>query len=453
MARTITPRRQTFVITALLAVHTALLAYSGWVHAPVMDELAHVAAGVSHWEFGRIGVYTVNPPLVRMIAALPVLAAGARTDWSSYFEGVGARAEFSVGDDFVRANGRRSFLLFTLARWAAIPLSLVGAWVCYLWSRELYGGTAGLAALALWCFSPNILAYAAIITPDLGAAALGVAANYLFWKWLRRPTWSRALAAGMVLGLAELTKMTWLVLFALWPVVACVWSWRVWSAGFRGVARRMFRTQTDAGPRQSPRMNPPRSVGPTGAAQMATIIVLAIYVINLGYGFEGTGRRLRDFAFVSRLFTGANAGVARATGIGNRFANSWLGAVPVPLPANYVAAIDLQRRDFERGRPSYLRGQWRPRGWWYYYLYALAIKVPLGTWALLLLAIVARVRYRGDPASGATSWPCSPLWRRCCCSSVRRPGSAVTCVMCCRSPLTRSSGPVGFFAIRDGARS
>jgi len=27
-------------------------------------------------------------------------------------------------------------------------------------------------------------------------------------------------------------------------------------------------------------------------------------------------------------------------------------------------------------------------GWWYYYLYALAIKVPLGTWILILLALV-----------------------------------------------------------------
>jgi hypothetical protein len=58
--------------------------------------------------------------------------------------------------------------------------------------------------------------------------------------------------------------------------------------------------------------------------------------------------------------------------------------------------IDLQRADFEGNMYSYLRGEWRVGGWWYYYLYALGIKVPLGTWALVLLAIgvgVARLGY------------------------------------------------------------
>ena len=35
----------------------------------------------------------------------------------------------------------------------------------------------------------------------------------------------------------------------------------------------------------------------------------------------------------------------------------------------------------------YLHGQWALHGWWYYYLYALAIKLPLGTWCLILLAV------------------------------------------------------------------
>lgn len=44
-------------------------------HGAVMDEVAHLAAGVSNWDPGS----WVNPPLVRMAAALPALAAGADT--------------------------------------------------------------------------------------------------------------------------------------------------------------------------------------------------------------------------------------------------------------------------------------------------------------------------------------------------------------------------------------
>jgi hypothetical protein len=33
-----------------------------------------------------------------------------------------------------------------------------------------------------------------------------------------------------------------------------------------------------------------------------------------------------------------------------------------------------------------LRGEWRKGGWWYYYLYAIAVKVPLGVWVVGVLA-------------------------------------------------------------------
>ena len=71
---------------------------------------------------------------------------------------------------------------------------------------------------------------------------------------------------------------------------------------------------------------------------------------------------------------------------GNRFTNSNLGELPVPLPTDYLRGIDVQWQDFEQGWHSYLRGEWRNHGWWYYYLYALAVKVPLGSWVLVVCA-------------------------------------------------------------------
>jgi hypothetical protein len=68
-----------------------------------------------------------------------------------------------------------------------------------------------------------------------------------------------------------------------------------------------------------------------------------------------------------------------------------LASLPIPLPRYYVMGLDVQQRDFEHfSTPSYLRGEFRDHGWWYYYLYAIAIKVPLGTWILFLALAVAR---------------------------------------------------------------
>jgi hypothetical protein len=116
------------------------------------------------------------------------------------------------------------------------------------------------------------------------------------------------------------------------------------------------------------------------------MLFLAIYVLNLGYGFEKPFRPLRDFQFIS-ISLAANNSVAEGGSGGNRFRESIFGAIPVPLPANYLLGIDEQVSDFERGKWSYLNGVWKPRGWWYFYLYGFLLKEPIGCWVLLILAL------------------------------------------------------------------
>lgn len=365
-------------LTIILTIHIALLAYSGCVHSPTLNEPAHLVAGLSHWKFGRFELYRVNPPLVRMVAAAPVTILGYEEDWSGFYEGRGARPVFGMGADFIAANGPRACLLLTAARWACIPFSLLGAIVCYLWARDLYGRSAGVLACALWCFEPNILGHASLITPDAHAAALGMAACYTFWKWLRNPTWGQTILTGVVLGLAELAKTTLILLYPVWPLLWLFYRLRERQAmNFRRWGREGY--------------------------MLAVRMVIGIYVLNLGYGFEGSFSRLGDLDFVSELFAGeqsdtvpihdsAHTGEPR-----NRFAGGIFEEVPIPFPRNYILGIDIQQRDFEHyGRPSYLRGQWQKQGWWYYYLYAAMVKMPLGLFGLGLCSLLARALSRQE---------------------------------------------------------
>jgi hypothetical protein len=189
----------------MLLIHGGLLAWASSRNSPVIDEVGHLPAGVSHWCFGRFDLYRVNPPLVRSWAALPVLASDCVFDWTRCDDSPTARPEFAIGRDVIARNGERVLGYFTLARWMCIPFSLLGGYVCYLWSSELYGRKSGVLAAVLWCFSPNILAHAALITPDAGAAAFGVAAGYAFWRWLRRPSLRATLIAGGALGLKQVS--------------------------------------------------------------------------------------------------------------------------------------------------------------------------------------------------------------------------------------------------------
>ncbi|MDX1968249.1 MAG: hypothetical protein SFV23_13820, partial [Planctomycetaceae bacterium] len=174
----VSPRGSAITVVLLLATQAGLLAYSATRHSPTFLEPAFLASGVSHWQFGRFELYRVNPPLVRMVAALPVLAVGCETDWSRFYDGPGSRAEFPIGEDFIKANGPRSIPLFFYARWACIPFALIGGYFAYRWSKDLYGPAAGLFSLWLWTFEPNLLAHAELITPDSACTSFGIAAGY-----------------------------------------------------------------------------------------------------------------------------------------------------------------------------------------------------------------------------------------------------------------------------------
>lgn len=355
------PSKLAITIAAVLAVHGALLAYTATRYSPTFDEAAYLPAGLSHWEFRRFDLYRASPHLVRLVAALPVLASGPKTDWARFSPGVGRMPEYAVGQDFIRANGADSFRHYTLARWACIPFSLLGASVCFLWARDLYGVSAGVFATVLWCFDPNILGHAALITPDIATASLSGLGFYLLWKWLRQPAWSRAATAGAVLGLLLLTRSNAILLFGFWPL-----AWTIWRL---------------ASPRQEIRAS-------VEFAQLVLLLCVGLYILNLGYLFEGSFRRLGDYTFAS----GALAGTE---GRGNRFIGTSVEDLPVPLPVDYVLGIDTIKRNFEsNSKLAYLGGKFRKTGWWYYYLYGLAVKVPVGTWLLVLLAAIVGWRYR-----------------------------------------------------------
>lgn len=372
MLTLLTPKRVGIVV--ILALHMAMLGWSSTCHSALSDEVAHLVAGLSNWDLGRFRLYSVNPPLVRMIAAIPVAIAGPNVDWRAYDVTQNQRAEWIAARDFIGANTARWFVYLISARLMCALLSLVAAWICYSWARQLYGGASGIFAMILWTMSPTALAWSSVVTTDAGAATFGVLAAYLYWQWLRDPRWAQVLTAGTALGFAQLSKFTWLILFVLWPLV---WmSPALLSTSRINAVVYLRRT----------------------AMQFAAILALAIVVMNLGYCFEGTGKPLRTFSEYWRRIHAPGTGLASQSDS----ERSWNSAIPVPIPENYLRGIALQSVDFKWGIPSYLNGAWTDRGRWYYYLEALCLKEPLGNWLIVVLASATHF-LRVRACSGRTS--------------------------------------------------
>jgi len=379
LPRSLADRWPCILAILLLAVHSGLLLYAASQDFVTYDEAANISAGIYYWNTGDYRLYSVNPPLTKLAATLPVLAADPILPPIYVSNDPGRRIEWHVGDQFAQANASGYQRLVVLARLAGIGWSVIGGLIIYCWANQLFGSPAGLIGLAVWCIEPNVLTHAHLATADLPAAVAALAAAYAFWSYLRTPTWTRACVAGVVLGLAQLVKTTLIVLYPLWLVL---WvAFRVW-------AHQSARKQPTS---PAPLLRP-------GAVQLAVLLLLSLGILNLGYEFEGTGRRLKDYSFISRSLGGLrpNGTLHQAGSTDNRFRDTWLGEVPVPLPASYVSGIDVQRRGFEgyEGHLNFLRGEWRVGGWWYYYLYACAVKIPLGILGLLGLAVAVQLTHR-----------------------------------------------------------
>lgn len=357
-------------VVAMLAAHAGLLAYNAWRQSPTIDEPAHLVAGLNYWRTGRFELYAVNPPLVRLVGALPVLfmepnlaalnAENLQPD-SATQRALG-RVEFGAGTQFASDNGPRFFTMMTAARLACIPFSLLGAVCCYLWAKALYGSTAGLFAMAIWCVFPEVLAHGSLMTNDVPSAAMAVWSGYLFWKWMKQPTPAAASLAGLVLGIALLTKFTLLLFVALWPAM--------WLLA-----------------RVTTRPSLSRAAWLRELSSLSLSLLIALLVLNAGYLFQGTFSRLGSHQFTSHALSGIDSEWTDSE-TANRFSGSWLGGMRVPLPSAMIRGIDQQKQDFEKFQPARIGGRSYDGGVWYFHLYAALVKWPLGFWLLLWLAAI-----------------------------------------------------------------
>ncbi len=339
----------------LLSIHAALLVFSAHCHSPVWDETVRIQAGCIHWQTGDISRNPGNPPFNDLIASAPIML----------FANVNER------DDFTRRflNSSHVVRFVFLGRLALIPFSVLGGWICFAWARDLFGRTAGLLALLLWCFDPLILAHGSLITGDMFSTVAGVGAAYSFWKWMQRPCMSGAVVCGITLGIALLSKYVWVIMPLLWLTL---WMARRFSA--------------------------PRPAQWPLARQMVVMVLMSLYVVNAGYGLGGSFQPLGGFKLTSETLKPFAfwQDVHATSGLGR-----WMRQIPVPLPRNYIMGID-QIANHVQILPmrTYVHGEFVAGHVWYFYLYGLLVKMPLGTWTLLAVSCYAKITaHDGRPRS------------------------------------------------------
>lgn len=335
--------------------------------SPNPDEFAHLVAGISYWRTGEPSLYNVNPPLVRLVAALPCVLNGARVPYLDVKPDRTTRREFDYGRSFIDQNPQTAFLHLVNARRACLVFVVAGTVAVILLGGMLVNPLAGLVAGLIWAFNPITLGFSIQLGCDMPGASVGAWALLSSALVIEKPTIKTVLLAGICLGLAIVTKSTWIVAACLWPIgFMAIWGYTRISgnnARFSDFADMKFLSLVGT---------------------ISIVLLIAFGVMLLAYRGQGTLVKLGDYTFVSASLSGDTA-------VRNRFRGTLAESVPVPFPRAFVEGIDQQWEDFDRPRWAFLFGQWKHGGWWWYYLAALCVKLPIG-WILLLVASLRHLR-------------------------------------------------------------
>ena len=313
------------------------------------DEPLHIVAGLEAWRYHRFERWNDHPPLVFLLDTLPLLAGHANID---------------IQPDARMADGVQPSpeLVAWEGRCFNVLLGLSFALLLWSTARKYFSEGGANLALALFAFSPSLIANFSITCND-GAVALvtfGTALALVYWR--KNPSWSRTMALAAVLAALLLTKFSTPALFALSMGLVLVlkpdsvaWNPRNWNW------RPAF-----------------------------AILALSFVAVWGVFFFHSTKVTVKD-----NMVTASSPNRTKAA----------TGALHVPfnltvyIPAGeYIEGMGRVANHLKLGHPSFLLGQVKKSGGWKsYFPIVVALKWPPVVLALFLtaavLAAARRIRF------------------------------------------------------------
>ena len=214
---------------SLLMLMFGLAFFSILGDANTMDELAHTPAGYSYIIKQDMRLNPEHPPLLKDLSGLSVWLGSKITgteiifpnqdhSWQSDVNG-----QWEFGRELLFRNGNDADKIIFFARLPMILIMILFGFYVFKWARELYGNKAGIIALFLYSLSPTFLAHGRLVTTDVGAAAAFFIATYYIVKWLQNQNLKNMIIAGIVFGLALLTKFSLVLLIPYFILITLIW--------------------------------------------------------------------------------------------------------------------------------------------------------------------------------------------------------------------------------------
>ena len=359
------PRHMATIVALLILIFVAVSLSAVRQKSPTADETFHLASGYSYLKWADFRLNPEHPPLAKLIAALPLLALNnddtPLTREQRDTVQVNGVNGWRLANQWLFSRNDAESMLFYARLSMLLVAGLLGLLV-FAWTRELYGLSAAFAALVLYVFDPNMLAYAPLIHTDIPFALTLFGGTYFFWRTLREITWLNCLTTVVFFSAAAITKFSFIIVPPIWGVLAIA----------RVVSSEPLHSRITA---QS------SFVGAWTKSGWVAIICISAALCTYGTIWAAYGFRY-DAVSGQQTPLGISSAITPAWWLtplihlnqnSHVFPEAWLSGL--------VYAIS------SLGRTSYLLGEISADGFWYYFPIAIAVKTPLPTLLLLITSL------------------------------------------------------------------
>jgi len=218
------------IAACLLTLMFGLAFFSMLGDANTMDELAHTPAGYSYIVKQDMRLNPEHPPLLKDLAGLSIWLGSKITNDPVYFPDQvepwteDLNGQWDFGREFLFRNGNNADKIIFLARIPMLLMMILLGYYVFRWARQLYGNTAGVLALFLYSLSPAFIANGRLVTTDVVAAGAFFISIYYFIEWITKTNKKNLIIAGIVFGLALLSKFSLVLLIPYFILMTAVWA-------------------------------------------------------------------------------------------------------------------------------------------------------------------------------------------------------------------------------------
>ncbi len=206
-------------IAAVFSLQAAALVYLAWRTGVTVDEPAHLLSAHLYWQ-GRDNLKPRDmPPAIKIVGGWAPRLLGGLPLPTHRPDIMKQRHEWPIALAMMDLLAARTPRMFFYSRLPLLLFPLLTMLLLWWWARQILSPPTAVILALLFALEPTALGHGALFKNDLAATFGFLAFWYLAWRFWRRPGWRAAAWLGLGLLAALVSKLSMLILIPIAPAI------------------------------------------------------------------------------------------------------------------------------------------------------------------------------------------------------------------------------------------